>query len=127
MFAIPRCRRSPEVRESAVAAVYDVYDRRRGATHRRIELARRHRRSSKTKGRGPDVVRDLISYFDRKHPEPTSDTFAMGAYSGVLQILTGMAKEQGLDQQQRRLDRREEKLKELEEKLGKAQSKGADR
>lgn len=91
------------------------------------KIAARYYDWAKTNGRGPDVVRDLISYFDRKHPEPTNDTFAMGAYRGVLQILTGMAKEQGLDQQQRRLDRREEKLKELEEKLGKAQSKGADR
>jgi hypothetical protein len=76
---------------------------------------------------GADAVRDLISSFDRNHPEPTDDVFAMGAYRGVLTRLTSMAKEQGLDTQERALARRGVKLSEREEKLGKLQSKGAAR
>lgn len=82
---------------------------------------------AKANSAGPDTVRKLVSFFDRKHPEPTSDVFAIGAYRGVLASLSGMAKEQGLESQQRQLDRREEKLKELQDKLGKAASKGAGR
>ncbi len=82
---------------------------------------------AKTNGKGPETVRELISFFDRKHEAPTTDVFALKSYRAVLTELSGMAKEQGLETQQRQLDRREEKLKETEEKQGKLQSRGADR
>jgi len=82
---------------------------------------------AKAQGKAPETVRDLVSYFDRKHDEPTRDVFAMGAYRGLLGMLAGMAKEQKLEPVQRKLERRAEKLKELEEKTGKADSRGADR
>jgi hypothetical protein len=78
-------------------------------------------------GQGPATVRDLVSFFDRHHTEPTRDTFAMGAFRGVLRQLTAMAQEQGQTDLQRRLERREAKMKELEDKQGKLQSRGADR
>ena len=90
-------------------------------------IAGRYYDWGKAHNKGPDVTKEVIAYFDRKHEEPGSDVFAIGAYRGVLRTLSGMAKEQKLEPLQRRLDRREEKLKELEEKLGKLQSKGADR
>ncbi len=91
------------------------------------KIAGRYYGWAKDHNKGPDVARELVGFFDRKHNEPTSDVFAIGAYRGVLKTLSGMAKDQSLDELQRRLDRREEKLKELEDKLGKLQSKGADR
>ncbi len=82
---------------------------------------------AKKHGEAPEVVRDLISSFDRTHPEPTDDVFAMGAYRAILARLTALAAEQGLDRQQHTLERREAKLGERQDKLGKSQSKGADR
>lgn len=91
------------------------------------KIAGRYYDWGKTNGKAADATKDLVAYFDRKHDEPTSDVFAIGAFRGVLKTLSGMAKEQKLEPLQRRLERREEKLKELEDKLGKLQSKGADR
>jgi hypothetical protein len=91
------------------------------------KIAGRYYDWGKANSKGADVAKDLVAYFDRKHEEPTGDTFAMGAYRGVLRTLSDMAKEQKLEPLQRRLERREEKLKELQDKLGKLQSKGADR
>ena len=82
---------------------------------------------AKTNGKGPETVRELVAFFDRKHEEPTTDVFAIGAYRGALAVLIAMAKEQSLEPQQRRLEHREEKFKELEEKQGKLQSRGAAR
>ena len=91
------------------------------------KIAGRYYEWAKKHTKGPETVRELISFFDRKHDAPTTDTFAMGAYRGVLGMLIKMAQEQGLGPQQRQLERREEKLKELQEKQGKLQSRGADR
>ena len=91
------------------------------------KIAGRYYEWAKTHTKAPETVRELISFFDRKHDAPTTDTFAMGAYRGVLGMLIKMAQEQGLGPQQRQLERREEKLKELQEKQGKLQSRGADR
>ena len=91
------------------------------------KIAGRYYEWAKTHTKGPETVRELISFFDRKHDAPTTDTFAMGAYRGVLGMLIKMAQEQSLGPQQRQLERREEKLKELQEKQGKLQSRGADR
>ncbi|MCE9611603.1 MAG: transglutaminase-like domain-containing protein [Chthoniobacter sp.] len=82
---------------------------------------------AKKSNKGPETVRELISFFDRKHDMPTTDTFAMGAYRGALGMLIDMTKEQKMEPQQHQLERREVKLKELQEKQGKLQSKGADR
>ncbi len=91
------------------------------------KIAGRYYGWGKANGKGADVTKELVAYFDRKHDEPTSDVFAIGAFRGVLRTLGDMAKEQKLDVLQRRIERREEKLKDLEEKLGKLQSRGADR
>lgn len=91
------------------------------------KIAGRYYEWAKKHTKGPETVRELISFFDRKHDAPTTDTFAMGAYRGALGMLIKMAQEQGLGPQQRQLERREEKLKELQEKQGKLQSRGADR
>lgn len=91
------------------------------------KIAGRYYDWGKAHDKGADVTKELVAYFDRKHDEPTGDTFAMGAYRGVLKTLSGMAKEQKLDVIERRIERREERLKDREEKLGKAQSQGADR
>ena len=91
------------------------------------KIAGRYYEWAKKHTKGPETVRELISFFDRKHDAPTTDTFAMGAYRGVLGMLIKMAQEQSLGPQQRQLERREEKLKELQEKQGKLQSRGADR
>ncbi len=82
---------------------------------------------AKKNTKAPDTVRELISFFDRKHDAPTTDVFAMGAYRAALGMLITMTQEQGLGPQQRQLERREEKLKELQDKQGKLQSRGADR
>jgi tetratricopeptide (TPR) repeat protein len=91
------------------------------------KIAGRYYEWAKKHTKGPETVRELISFFDRKHDAPTTDTFAMGAYRGVLGMLIAMTKEQNMGPQQRQLERREEKLKELQEKQGKLQSRGADR
>lgn len=91
------------------------------------KIATRYYAWARANNGGGEVTRELVSFFDRKHDEPTSDVFAIGAYRNVLKMLAGMAKDQSLGELERRLERREEKLKELEEKLGKLQSKGADR
>ena len=91
------------------------------------KIASRYYAWAKTKDKGPETVRELISFFDRKHKEPTTDVFAIRAFREVLTLLTGMAKEQDLEPQQKSLERREAKLKDLEEKQGKLQSRGADR
>lgn len=91
------------------------------------QIAGRYYAWAKSNGKAPETVRELVAFFDRKHDEPTTDVFAIGAYRGVLAQLTAMAKEQSLEPQQHRLERREEKFKELEEKQGKLQSRGADR
>ena len=83
------------------------------------KIAGRYYAWGKTNGKGPETVRELIAFFDRKHNEPTTDVFAIGAYRGVLAQLSAMAKEQNLEPQQHRLERREEKFRELAEKQGK--------
>ena len=91
------------------------------------KIAARYYEWAKKNTKGPETVRELISFFDRKHDAPTTDVFAMGSYRGVLAMLITMTQEQSLGPQQRQLERREEKLKEAEEKQGKLQSRGADR
>jgi hypothetical protein len=90
-------------------------------------IAERYYDWARANKQGADATRELVSYFDRKHDEPSSDVFAIGAYRGLLTQLSAMAKAEGLEVLQRRLDRREEKLKELQDKLGKLASKNADR
>ena len=81
---------------------------------------------AKAHDQGPKTVRELMAYFDRTHPEPSTDVFALKAYRAVLGSLKGMAKEQGMESQEHQLERREEKLKATEEKQGKLQSRGAE-
>lgn len=75
------------------------------------KIAGRYYVWGKANSTGADVTKDLVAYFDRKHDEPTSDVFAIGAFRGVLKTLSGMAKEQKLETLERRLERREEKRK----------------
>jgi hypothetical protein len=90
------------------------------------QIADRYYKWGKENGKGADVAKELVAFFDRKHDQPTGDVFAMGAYRGVVRALSDMAEEQKLTTLQNRLDRREARVKELEDKLGKAQSQGAD-
>jgi hypothetical protein len=91
------------------------------------KIAGRYYGWGKDNGKAADVTKELVAFFDRKHDQPTGDVFAMGAYRGVLKMLTSMAEEQQLAPLQNRLVRREARLKELEDRLGKSQSQGADR
>lgn len=82
---------------------------------------------AKANSRGPDAVREILSYFNRHHPDPQDDVFAMDAQVEVLSLLGGFSQEQGMDSQARTLERRRTKLSKLSERVGKAESRNSDR